>query len=331
MKSREVACEALSFRAKGLHATERFSFLWLQGKPNLVPCTRSLSPTVHPRFAVPDDRCATFLRWALPRLGKRRAGYRAVQGQVKSALAERLQALGLRSFDAYRDYLKTHPAEWSRLDALCRITVSRFYRDPAVFDHLREAVLPALARRRQADGAARLRAWSAGAASGEEPYTLRMIWRHDLRDSFPGLCLHVTATEVQAHMLRRARRACYPQGTLATLPEDWIDRAFIYDPARDDGPHAEPYCLRPIYRRHLSWRHENLRAVMPDGPFSLICCRNLAFTYFDESLQRWTLRWLLVRLRPGGVLVLGLDESLPAGDWPLVSVGGDLGLYRYAS
>ncbi len=275
-----------------------------------------------------DNPVTTFLKWALPRLGKDWAGFQQVQGQVESRLLDRLQVLGLRSFSAYRDYLNAHPEEWARVDAMSRITVSRFYRDPAVFDALRDDLLPALAHEHQAHGHPRLRAWSIGAASGEEPYTLRILWRHALRDQFGGLSLHVIATEVQPHMRQRARRACYSHGSLRHLPDGWIDRAFRYHAAHDEGRHAEPYVLHPVYRRRVTWRPDDFRAAMPDGPFALICCRNLAFTYFDASLQRWTLRRLLGRLRPGGLLVLGAKETLPAGDWPLAVLGSSRSLYR---
>lgn len=278
---------------------------------------------------MPDDPYTAFLQWALPRLGKRWEGYREVQGQVKSRLTDRLQELGLQSLDAYRDYLDAHLDEWDRLDALCRITVSRFYRDPAVFDYLQDEVLPALAEECTSRGASQLRAWSVGAASGEEPYTLRILWRHALRDRFGGRTLHVTASEAQPHMMRRARRACHQHGTLKDLPESWIDRAFVYDPALDKGKHAEPYCLHPLYRRHVTWRQEDIRSSMPDRTFSLICCRNLVFTYFDASLQRECLRRLLDRLRSGGVLILGEKETLPEGVWPLAPIEDDLPLFRY--
>jgi chemotaxis protein methyltransferase CheR len=131
-------------------------------------------------------------------------------------------------------------------------------------------------------------------------------------------------------MLRRARRGCYGRGPLRNLPDHWIDRAFAYDPARDDGKHAEPYCLRPVYRRRMTWRHEDVRESMPDGPFDLLLCRNLVFTYFDEALQRRLLRRFLDRLRPGGVLVLSPDEALPPGDGTLRPLGDALPLYRRA-
>lgn len=275
-----------------------------------------------------DDAATHFLRWALPRLGKRPNAYDRVQGQVKSRMRDRLHELRLRSFEAYQRYLVKHPEEWTRLDTMCRITISRFYRDPSLFDALRTQFLPRLARLRRTHGPPRIRALSLGAASGEEPYTLRLLWRHDLRDSFTDLSLHVTATEVQAHMLRRAQNAWYAHGSLRNLPDEWIERAFRHDPVRANGRHAEPYVLHPLYRRGISWRQEDVRATLPDGPFSLIFCRNLVFTYFDGALQRWILKRLLTRLRPQGLFVLGKKETLPGGNWPLTPIH-DAGLYEY--
>lgn len=276
-----------------------------------------------------DDPFSSFLAWALPHLGKRWDGYQNVQGQVKARLTDRLQELGFRSLRAYRKYLEAHPAEWARLDAMCRITVSRFYRDTEVFELLQTDVLPTLADEHGTVGSPFLHIWCIGAASGEEPYTLRILWRHTLRDQLHGLPLHVTATEVQPHMLRRARRACYSHGSLRNLPDEWIPRAFAYDERWDDSPQAEPYCLYPLYRRRVTWHPEDVRVTLPEGPFSLICCRNLVFTYFQPPLQRSLLRKILSRLRSGGVLVLGVDETLPPGDWPLVRPYGSVPLFRY--
>ncbi|NIM62580.1 MAG: chemotaxis protein CheR, partial [Acidobacteria bacterium] len=93
--------------------------------------------------------------------------------------------------------------EWSRLDSLCRITVSRFYRDRAVWDHLGEVVLPDLARHAGRCGDAELRCWSVGCASGEEPYTLAMI------GAAASVPLRILAGEADEHLLDRARRGVY--------------------------------------------------------------------------------------------------------------------------
>jgi len=106
-----------------------------------------------------DDPYTAFLQWTLPRLGKRWDGYRQVRGQVESRLTDRLQELCLWSLGAYRAYLQSHPDEWERLDAMCRIPVSRFYRDPAVYNALCDAVLPSLAQAHRSETNASLRAW----------------------------------------------------------------------------------------------------------------------------------------------------------------------------
>src|SRR5262249_41732962 len=119
-----------------------------------------------------DPELVAFLRWALPRLGLRRPGYRRIRARVRKKLNERLRELGLPDSAAYRDRPEADPQEWAVLGTLCRITISRFHRDRGAFDHLRRVVLPGLAER----GAEAVRCWSAGRALGEEPYTLKILW-----------------------------------------------------------------------------------------------------------------------------------------------------------
>jgi chemotaxis protein methyltransferase CheR len=83
-----------------------------------------------------DAECVALLRWALPRLGLRWPGFRKVRRQVCKRITRRIRELGLADVTTYRERLESVPEEWPELDALCRITISRFYRDRAVFDHL---------------------------------------------------------------------------------------------------------------------------------------------------------------------------------------------------
>jgi len=89
-------------------------------------------------------QCVAFLQWALPQMRMRWAGFRRVRSQVCKRIGRRRRELGLDDLDAYRAYLKERPDEWQRLDAMCRITISRFLRDRGVFEALSEVVLPAL-------------------------------------------------------------------------------------------------------------------------------------------------------------------------------------------
>jgi chemotaxis protein methyltransferase CheR len=251
-----------------------------------------------------DEECVSFLQWALPKLRARWPGFRKVRQQVCKRVARRFKSLGLPDVSAYRVYLETHSDEWTYLDELCWIPISRFYRDRAVFDHLAKKILPRVAQAAKARGEARVRAWSAGCGAGEEPYTLALLWRLSIQQQFPEVELQILATDVDRQQLDRAQTACYPRGSLKELPADWVGMAF------EEGGR---FRLRPEFRRSIEFRQQDIRRELPDGPFSLILCRNVVFTYFEEKLQREIAVAIHQRLIPEGVLVLGRHEALPAG------------------
>ncbi len=227
-----------------------------------------------------------FLRWALPRLGYRCEGFRRVRRRVLRRIERRLRELGLKDFDAYRRLLEGTPAELATLDGLLNITISKFYRDRALFDHLRREVLPGLRRRHG-------RCWSAGCASGEEPYTVAILARG----------LEIVATDRDPVLLERARAGIYRASSLEDLPEADRARAF----AAADGA----FRLRDGFRANVEFRLMDLRREMPEGPFDLVFCRYVAFTYFDEERQRKVLEGIAERLAPDGLLAIGRHETLP--------------------
>jgi chemotaxis protein methyltransferase CheR len=189
------------------------------------------------------------------------------------------------------------------LDGFCRIPISRFYRDRAVFDALRSTLLPRLAGQALARGAVSLRAWSAGCASGEEPYTLALVWQLDVRPHVGSMELSVVATDIDEVMLERAERACYGAGSLKELPPEWVPVAF----RRENGV----FCVRDELRACVTFRRQDIRTTWPDGPFDLVLCRNLALTYFEPELQRTVIGSIVERIVDGGLLVVGCHERLP--------------------
>ncbi len=236
------------------------------------------------------------------------AGFRKVRGQVRKRLRRRLAVLGIEELGEYRRYLNTHPEEWQTLDALCAISISRFYRDKGVYHFLESAVLPAVATLAVERRCREVRVWSAGCASGEEPYTLALLWKLAAARHFPTLDCRIVATDSSELLIARARQALYRAGSLKDLPPDWRDASF-----REEGG---LFALDEDFRDCVELRCEDLRRTMPDETFDVVLCRNLAFTYFDESVQRAVLRGLVRRIRIGGALVIGRHERLP------VSVAG---------
>ena len=259
-----------------------------------------------------DMDCIAFLQWALPRLGFRWDGYRRVRRQVCKRVQRRMRELGLDGYASYRAHLESQTDEWRRLDGLCRITISRFFRDRGVFEALAGEVLPELARISRDDGRP-LRAWSIGSASGEEAYSLGLLWRLSVAAEWPGVALEVVGTDADPAMLERARAARYSKGSLKDLPAGWRVQAFDHT----DGE----WRLKSGFKNAVAWLAQDIRRAAPDGPFDLVLCRNLAFTYFDDTGQRETLARISDVLRSGGALVLGAHEALPDGapgfaPWP---------------
>lgn len=256
-----------------------------------------------PSDSLPDRACSELLQWALPRLGHRWRGYRMVRRQVCRRIAARIRELDLPDTGAYRQRLEHDPSEWDRLRDCLPVTISRFFRDRNVFELLEQELLPALAAHARESGQQTLRIWSAGCASGEEPYSLSLLWSHGLQGRFPGLALDILATDVDTEVLRRAELACYPASSLRELPEAWRERVFTCK--------KDQYCLRKDFRSPVRFQRQDMTSELPEGPFHLILCRNLAFTYFDEATQARIAPALAERLLPGGFLILGRHEHLP--------------------
>jgi chemotaxis protein methyltransferase CheR len=255
---------------------------------------------------ISDPAGVQFLQWALPRLHLRWPGFRKVRRQLYKRISRRLQELGLPNLSAYRDYIEHHPDEWTILETLSWISISRFYRDRGVFQELEREILPQVAELALRRGEETLRCWSAGCSGGEEPYTLAIIWKHCLASQFPLIDLRIVATDIDPLAIRRAERGCYYRSSIKELPLQWCAQAFVVV--------GEELCVKDEYRAAVTFMLQDIRRAMPRGPFHLILCRNLVFTYFDEISQQEMLRRLIDKLVPGGAMVLGKLESLPAGD-----------------
>ena len=270
-----------------------------------------------------DDRaCVEFLQWALPGLRMRWEGFRKVRRQVCKRIGRRLQALQMQDIAAYRDYLQSHREEWAVLDGLCRITISRFFRDRPVFSALQSLILPESAQRMTRRGETVLRLWSAGCAAGEEPYSLSILWELDVkgRAADEQTKIEIIATDSDQRLLDRAAAACYPYSSVKNIPADWRRRAFL----ENDGE----FSLRPSFSRHVAFICQDVRIATPPGLFDLILCRNLVFTYFDADLQSRILRRLANVLQPGGLLVVGIHETLPKDYDGFAARSQRLGIYQ---
>jgi chemotaxis protein methyltransferase CheR len=221
---------------------------------------------------------------------------------VQSRLGPRLRNLGLTDYRAYCDFIEGAAGRAERLEMLSVLTtnVTGFFREPQHFDFIARHVLPDLAARLRRGRPVRL--WSAGCASGEEPFSLALTVLAAIPEA-ARLDLRILASDIDPAVLRVAARGIYREAQLAALtPEQ--RRHFLPE---SDGR----WRAGPALRAMISFRRLNLTADWPfTRPFDLVLCRNVAI-YFGmaERLRLWSR--LVDCTRPGGWLITGPSERLP--------------------
>ncbi|MDP3711622.1 MAG: CheR family methyltransferase [Mycobacteriales bacterium] len=242
------------------------------------------------------------------------------------SLAERLRACGLTDVSAYLDRVDGDPVERQRLLDEVTIQETHFFRNPPQVRALRTHVLPELIRHAESNGR-RLRIWSAGCSTGEEPYSTAMMLR-ELLPSTAGWDVKVVATDVSERALAAARQARYGARAVQMATPEELARFFITHP---DGTNE----VRQEVRDLVELRHHNLVTepvpFAPDEQVDLVLCRNVTI-YFSRDTTRALMTRLHTALRDGGYLFLGHSETLwqVSEDFRLVSLGsGDSSAFVY--
>jgi chemotaxis protein methyltransferase CheR len=226
---------------------------------------------------------------------------------VVARLSRRIRQLGMRSVGEYLDYVREQqtPAELvTMLDALST-NLTSFWREGEHFQYVATAVLPRLRERIRRGTDRRIRAWSAGCSSGEEPYSLAMQILHHL-DGPDRYDLKILATDLSTRVLALARAGIYSAERVRPLPPG-LRAKYIVEELTPYGPR---YCVRPEVRSLVTFARLNLMDDWPmRGPMDLIFCRNVMI-YFDKPTQGGLARRFHNLLRPGGTLLVGHSESL---------------------
>lgn len=220
---------------------------------------------------------------------------------VYSRLAKRLRALGLPGFSDYVALLQGADGAEERQNMMRALTtnVTRFFREPHHFEHLRTTVLPPLLAAAKAGG--RVRLWSAACSNGQEPYSLGLTIL-DLLPNAADLDVRILATDIDSDMVAAGRAAHYDAETLAPVPAPLRSRWF--------RPAAGGLEAGPELRRLVQFRELNLIGTWPmRGGFDAIMCRNVAI-YFDADTQALVWSRFAPLLAPGAHLYIGHSERL---------------------
>ncbi|HKT60798.1 MAG TPA: CheR family methyltransferase [Gemmatimonadales bacterium] len=213
----------------------------------------------------------------------------------------RMQTMGVKGFATYLDFLQVDPEEFTRLFNTILINVTSFFRDPANWDVLREAVIPRLVG--SPDSAEAIRVWSAGCASGEEAYSIAILLAEAIGpDAFRDR-VKIYATDVDEEALNQARHAVYGPRTSEDVPAPLLEKYFD---RQDDR-----YMFNKELRRSVIFGRHDLIQDAPISRVDLLICRN-CLMYFNTEAQARILARFHFALVPSGVLFLGKAETLLA-------------------
>jgi len=221
---------------------------------------------------------------------------------VYSRLAKRLRVLGLKSFDAYCALVSSAEGAEERYAMMAALTtnVTRFFREPHHFDHLRDKVLSPIVERVRAG--ARLRLWSSACSTGQEPYSMALTVLQALPDAAK-LDVRILATDIDPNVVETARAGVYAEDAVSPVPKPLRDRYMKRD--REGRWHVGEEA-----RGLIAFNTLNLIGEWPmKGRFEAIFCRNVVI-YFDEPTQNGVWTKFRNMLEPGGRLYVGHSERV---------------------
>lgn len=226
---------------------------------------------------------------------------------VENRLAGRLKDLKLKSYGEYYHYLRFDPnrhAELNRLFEVVTTNETSFYRNPPQLEVFRKVVLGRTIAEARKKGLKKIRIWSAGCSTGEEPYTLAILLHETLGAEIGSWDIKITANDLSEAVLAAARRGIYSEYALRTTPKDIIGKYFTKE--------NNIYRLDPKLKKLVAFGQINLNDKLQLRRVersNIVFCRNVII-YFDDEMKRHVISAFYDNLLPGGDLLIGHSESL---------------------
>jgi len=208
----------------------------------------------------------------------------------------------VNSFFEYLAFLNNNPGKYDDLVDRITINVSEFFRNPGTFNVVLERVIPAIVKAKQKTGSRKIRIWSSGCATGEEPYSLAILMKEALSGMGIDMGISIFATDIDRDALEKAGQAHFNRKTLKLLKGYAINGYF-------DKQGKDKLSVKPEIKNIVKFMHHNMISDEPLIRIDLIFCRNVII-YFNRELQRKVYDNFYRSLVPGGFLVAGKTESV---------------------
>lgn len=225
------------------------------------------------------------------------------ENYLKRRIAVRLRATGAPDYQEYLRILRTDPDEYTKLLNELTINVTQFFRDKDVYTRLRDDVIPEMIEAKRAIASRSLRTWSAGCASGEEPYSLAMLLDHDLGVELDTWNVRILGSDIDDGSLAVAREARYTEVDML----EGMDMHKYFE--KKDTPEGRVYLVREQIKRRVKLEKINLLEGHGRRHFDMVICRNVLI-YFSREVQSRIIESLASSMQKDGFLVLGKSETL---------------------
>lgn len=219
------------------------------------------------------------------------------QDYLERRIQSRMRMNKIDSYTKYNSLILSDTEEQEALRNALTINVTKFWRDHEVFDLIKREVLPELRRRKQ-----RIRIWSAGCATGEEPYTLALMC-HEAKMLYPDVQVTIFASDIDREALKKAEKGIYNRKALENLSDSQIRRHFI---EQQDGLYQVKQHLRDLVKFS---RHDLMSGRGVTQYLDIILCRNVTI-YFTENQKDELARMFAPALSEGGYYVMGKTEYM---------------------
>ncbi|WP_016952553.1 chemotaxis protein CheB [Anabaena sp. PCC 7108] len=220
------------------------------------------------------------------------------QTTINRRIARRMVLYKLEQMAAYVRYLQENPAEIYALYQEILIGVTSFFRDPEVYQGLKERVFPTITKGKSND--LPIRIWVPGCATGEEVYSIAICLLEFLENVIPKPAIQIFATDINETAIEKARLGIYKQSQLVNVSSEQLRRFFT---SVEGG-----YKISKTIREQCVFARQNLIGEPPFSNLDLISCRNVLI-YFESVLQKRVMQIFYYALKPTGFLMLGTSES----------------------
>ncbi|HOJ50310.1 MAG TPA: protein-glutamate O-methyltransferase CheR [Spirochaetota bacterium] len=217
---------------------------------------------------------------------------------LDSRLRERLRLRKLSDFSEYYNLVKSDKKELEELLDSVTTNLTKFFRNPRQFDSLREIVLPEVIERNKITR--KIKIWSAGCSTGEEPYSIAM----EVFNALPNINLWnviIIASDISLKSLMKAKAGYYPKERIENFPDDYLRKYMVEE--------KEGYKVKEELKSIIRFDYHNLKNDNGERDFDIIFCRNVII-YFDKNEQERIINHFYNCLKKPGYLFLGHSESL---------------------